>query len=137
MIKQPRFKTERITFDSGDWWEFRSSLSVGLDREFASISMGTQSILDSNSDALAHLAARMDIFVLNCTVSWSYGEVTESTLHSEIPAEHYQNVGDLMVARYSPLVLYRIETLLSAYSSHLNSETQQDSPSLQNSSTPT
>lgn len=134
----PRFKSERLSFDTGDWWDIRSVLSVGLDREFSDIALKTQLLLKpdvGNPEMVADLAQRMDALVLKCTTGWSYGEINEATLHNEVPAPHYQIAGDRMVKLYAPLLLKNIEMLLSA--SSLPSSQEADGRSPTSSATPT
>lgn len=135
----PRFRSERLSFpDTGDWWDIRTVLTVGLDREFSDIALKTQLLLKpdaGNPEIVGNLAQRMDALVLKCTTGWSYGEVSEAILHNEVPAPHYQIAGDRMVKLYSPLLLKNIETLLSA--SSLPSSQEADGRSPTNSAMPT
>lgn len=133
-----RHRSERIDLaDTGDWWEIRAFLTVALDRDFAQIAAESQRLTGPEVDAafLANLAKMTDALVLRCTTSWSYGEVSEQVLHSEVPAHHYEQVTNRMLELYSPLVLRRIENLLSDSSSP--SRAAESSPSPTSSSTAT
>ncbi len=127
----PRFKTELLEFDTGDFWEIRCSLSVALDREFTEVALRSQETLKegfADTGLVAELARRMDALVLKCTTDWSYGELTAEVLHNEVPAEHYQTVGARMAELFTPLVLKRVEALLSASSSLSSPEASSPSP---------
>ena len=114
--------------DTGDRWCIRSALTVGLDREFATIGLASQEIKSVSDPAVLVLAERTDRLLLACTTEWSYGPIDLDTLHNQVPASHYNEVGRQMVARYTPLVLERIENLLNVSSSPSNPAANGPSP---------
>ena len=136
----PRFKTERIDFpDTGDWWEIWRTLTVLRHRRFAAVALKTQALWRPEVEAadIPGLAAEMDEVVLDCTVRWSYGDVTIATLHNDDPAHHFEEAGGRMVTLYSPLVLAHIESLLSVSSSLSREPETNGSRSPASSQTPT
>jgi len=136
VVHTTRFKSERLSFpDTGDWWEIRLVLNVALDREYALIALQSQELTGPSDPRVLTLSERTHALLLKCTTGWSYGPVDEATLDNEIPANHYNEVGKRMVTLYSPLVLARIEMLLSA--SSLPSSQEADGRSPTSSAMPT
>ncbi len=137
--KASRFRTELITFpDSDDWWEIRAMPNLPLFREFSDIALQTQEMLKpdfNNPELTATLAKRNDALLVRATTAWSYGEVTEEVLHTEVPVSDYYRVGERLAALYLPLVLARIEASLS--SSSFPSSPEGAAPSPTSSSKPT
>lgn len=114
-------KTERIDFaDTGDFWEFRSFLTVAMEREWLKFSVDTRETFQNNDPALLDsLARRMDALAVGATVAWSYGPVTLETFYN-IPAHHYAQVASRLGDLYSPLVVTAIERGLNVCSSLLS-----------------
>lgn len=112
--------TERINLADGRWWAVRSSLTVGLDREWSEICAGCAMLETMEPATLAAtiktLTSRLDPFILRVTTEWSYGPVTQETLVNEVDARDYETVTGKLVTLYSPLFLERIERVRSAFS---------------------
>lgn len=120
---------------TGDWWDLRRELTVALDREFGLVALASQEVTGPTDARVEALAERTDRLLLGCTTGWSYGPLDLDTLHHKVPASHYSRVGEVMVQMYAPLVLKRIEALLSGFSSP--SSPGVNGPSPRSSPTPT
>ena len=106
---------ERIDFqDTGDWWEIRKFITVGIEREYRRIAIDSQS-LDEHPEKIGELSQAVDHMVLASTLSWSYGDLTIDILHSEVPAHHYGQVTERMMSLYLPLLLSNLERLVNNY----------------------
>jgi hypothetical protein len=118
-------KTERIEFkDTGDWWEFKTYLTVASEREYAQHALDSQATLSNPDPAIMEsLARRMDELVVKSTVAWSYGPLTLDTFY-DLPAHHYAQVAKRLGDLYSPLVVTAIERAVSNYSLLLNQANQ-------------
>ena len=110
-------KTETIRFEDGDYWEFKTYMTVAQERLWVQHAMDAQvTYRNPDSGVLDQLARRMDALVVAQSVNWSYGPVDLNTFY-EIPSHHYAEVASRMGDLYSPLVVKSIERGLQIYSS--------------------
>lgn len=96
---------EKIDFEDGSWWVFRSYLSHGADRAVSEIArrhfkvegrVTAEGVVSGDLEVDVDYAAlpwpeMNDALVLKSTTEWSYGPVTADTLES-VPKDHFERV---------------------------------------------
>ena len=106
-------KTIKIVFeDTGDWWEIKRYLTVGIEREYREIIVDAQAIGDDTAK-LHKVASAVDQMVVNSTVAWSYGSITLATLLAEIPSHHYDQIIERVHELYSPKVIEDLKRIVN------------------------
>lgn len=107
-------ETERVELEDGQWWEIRTSMTVGMQRASDEItrhalvytlSEGNGKQSDDTPQGILKLMpkeVKLDwdkvnlteisrVLVFHATVAWSYGEVTNS-VYETIDIKHYLKV---------------------------------------------
>lgn len=119
---------ERIEFlDTDDWWEFRTFLSVRLERQYRELA---QQIVDSDEPQTpGEFVCAVDALVVAVTTGWSYGPLDVDTLLNVVPSHHYSQVAMRMADLYNPKVIENIKRLQQSFLLHSSNGDQSHQPS--------